>query len=111
MAFNMASAKCNLRCLTRFSVNRKLAETALHSARKPDGDGRQPATEVSAVQLGMERFQPVDQANVSRPGVLPACSPQGRRNIGLNWKIEELSFCSSTERPGNSRIQEAHHRL
>jgi hypothetical protein len=59
----------------------------------------------------MERFQAVDQADVSRPGVLPAYGPLGRRDIGLNRKIEELSFCSSTERLRNPRIQEAHHRL
>ena len=111
MAVDVAPAERNLRCLSGFTVDRKLAEAALHSAGKPDGNGGQPTTEVPAIQLVMERFQAVDQAEVSRPSPFPSCGPLGWRDIRLNRKIEELSFCSPAERTGNPRIQEAHDRL
>ena len=53
----------------------------------------------------------MDRPQVTGPGSLPSRSSLGRRCVGVNRKIEKLSFRGSPECSGYTRVQELNDRL
>jgi hypothetical protein len=63
------------------------------------------ATEVPLVQFPVQRLEPMNQPQVTCPGPLPARNLLGRWYVGMDWKIEKLSFRGPADCFRNARVQ------
>jgi hypothetical protein len=61
---------------------------------------------VLLVELAVELFQPMNEPQVTGPGPLSPRTPIGQWYVGMDWKIQELSFGGAPERSWHARVEE-----
>jgi hypothetical protein len=92
-------------------LDRELAQTGAHAARKPDRDLVQGPAEVLGVKSLVKAGESVQEDQIARAGPLPRAGPRPGRGVLLYRKRQELALGRPPEYPGDSRIQEPDNRL
>jgi hypothetical protein len=63
------------------------------------------------VQPTMKVLELMEHAHISRPSSFPAEWFLRCRSVGMNWEVEKLSFCGSSQSSRDPRIQKPYYGL